>query len=530
MEGGQVELTTTPFFHPILPLLWNKKSAHQAMHGCPLPRHLDPYPEDVDLHLERAVAYHKELFGREPVGLWPSEGSVSQEILPSIAKVGIEWIATDEEILAESTDGWVSRDSHGHIRHPEMLFRPWRVGEGDAQLQIIFRDHAMSDLIGFHYQRSNPAHAAADLLNRVESIRQAVGPHGGGRPALVPIILDGENCWEYYPDGGVEFLRALYQSAAAHKSIEAVRVSEYLREFPATDRAGHLFAGSWISHNFAIWIGHEEVNTAWDCLHQTREFLKQAQKSPGRDPEALRRAWDEIYIAEGSDWFWWFGDDHSSAQDSLFDQLFRKHLQNVYTLLEEPCPSVLLHPITRAERAALHTQPTGFLSVKINGRHTYFEWISAGCYVSGSERGTMTLVSEGLIREIYFGFDVDQFFVRVDTARHAAADLRDVESVHVKFLEPAATEVRVTGFGDRNVQAKLYRKGQAVVGTQIEAAIDEIFEMGIPWADLGVETDDPIHFYVETIIDGQSTDRAPREGSLELAVPSQDFERIMWQV
>ncbi|MBM4075396.1 MAG: alpha-amylase/alpha-mannosidase, partial [Planctomycetes bacterium] len=166
MEGGQVELTTTPFYHPILPLLWDKRCARQAMPGCMLPKNLDSYREDAVAQLKKGVQFHRDLFGANPVGMWPSEGSVSQEIIAAIADQGIEWIATDEEILAASTNGWVSRDSSGYMRNPEMLFRPWRIEDQGRQLQIVFRDHALSDLIGFQYQRTDPQHAVNDLLGK----------------------------------------------------------------------------------------------------------------------------------------------------------------------------------------------------------------------------------------------------------------------------------------------------------------------------------------------------------------------------
>src|SRR5205085_5069895 len=181
---------------------------------------------------------------------------------------------------------------------------------------------------------------------------------------------------------------------------------------PPHDTLPHLFAGSWISHNFAIWIGHEEDNSAWDALHRTREHLLRRQREDKRAADVLRKAWEELFIAEGSDWFWWFGDDHSSAQDDLFDQLFRKHLQNVYTCLGAQPPSLLNRPITRLVRRTIHSEPKGFLAVKVDGRRTYFEWINAGHYISGSERGTMTLVTEGVIREVYFGYDVEQLMLR----------------------------------------------------------------------------------------------------------------------
>lgn len=528
-DGGQVELTTTPFYHPILPLLWDKRSARQAMPHCQLPKALDSYKEDAYHHLKTGVEYHKKLFGKAPIGMWPSEGSVSHDIIPAIAEQGIEWIATDEEILAASTNGWVSRDGQGHIRHPEMLFRPWRIDSGGKQVQIVFRDHAMSDLIGFHYQRGDSAHGATDLLNRVEAIGRAVDAAHTGQPALVPIILDGENCWEYYYDGGVTFLRTLYQQAAAHPHIEPVKIGETLRKRPATDRIQNLFAGSWISHNFAIWIGHHEDNTAWDLLHLTREFLKQETEKKEAKPDAIERAWQEMYIAEGSDWFWWFGDDHSSAQDELFDQLFRQHLQNVYLLLGESVPSILKHPITSTERRALHTKPTGFLPVKVNGRKTYFEWISAGRYISRSERGTMTLVTEGLVREIYFGFDPTRFLLRVDTISRAIEDLARATEMRIQFIEPKGMEIRIADCKTSAPTAKLFRNNKPVAKATTEVSIGQIFEFGIELSDLGVNPGDSIHFSLDLLADQQSLQRVPHEGTVELTVPSPDFELIMWQ-
>jgi len=325
-QRGQVELTTSPFYHPILPLLWDKRQARRAMPDVTLPKHLEGYPDDARRQVGRAVEYHKEVFGVKPRGMWPSEGSVCQGIIPMIAEAGIHWIATDEEILSCSTDGWISRDGKGFLRNPEMLYRPWRVEQQGRQLQIIFRDHAMSDQIGFHYQRFETEHATDDFFGKIEAIGNATGGNAKHRPTLVSIILDGENCWEYYPGGGVDFLRTLYRRVVEHPKITPVRVSDYLDQYPATDKLGHLFPGSWIQHNFGIWIGHDGCNRAWDALHETRSDLVKFTEQKNKPSEKLDRAWEELAVAEGSDWFWWFGDDHSSAQDGLFDRLFRKHL------------------------------------------------------------------------------------------------------------------------------------------------------------------------------------------------------------
>ncbi|RPI81180.1 MAG: hypothetical protein EHM42_11050 [Planctomycetaceae bacterium] len=459
--------------------------------------------------------------------MWPSEGSVSQEIIPAIARSGIEWIATDEEILAGSTNGWVARDGQGHLRHPEMLYRPWLVEEQGQSLQIVFRDHGLSDLIGFHYQRSDPHRAADDLLARVEAIGRA--SDGGGRTPLVPIILDGENCWEYYPDGGVAFLRTLYRNAARHPHIRPTTIGDALRSEPATDRIGRLYAGSWISHNFAIWIGHHEDNTAWDLLHQARQFLTHTSDSGAASGQAIQRAWEELYIAEGSDWFWWYGDDHSSQQDDLFDQLFRRHLQNIYELLGASPPTILNRPISRMQKRTIHSDPRGFLSVKVDGQRSYFEWINAGHYRSGNERGTMTLTTESVIREIYFGFDESRLMLRIDTQGAAREDLRDVDAVKICFLEPPGYELQICDPGHASQQTRLYRNGELVDSQGIEAAVARIIEITAPFALLDLTLDAPVHLYCEAWSGRQSIDRAPREGAIEFRVPSPDYELIMWQ-
>ena len=235
-ERGQIELTTTPYYHPILPLLLDKKLAREAMPDVALPAYREGYPEDAEIHVRRAVESHLRRFGSPPRGMWPSEGSVCQALVPLLARHGIEWIATDEEILGCSTGGKVGRDGRGYVRHPELLYRAWKLREGDQDLAIIFRDHSMSDQVGFHYQRSPGPNAAADFLGKLHAIGDACRHN----PAtLVSVILDGENCWEYYPDGGVSFLRSLYQSVARDPRIAAVKAGEFVRRAPAS---GHLAA------------------------------------------------------------------------------------------------------------------------------------------------------------------------------------------------------------------------------------------------------------------------------------------------
>ena len=528
-EQGQLELTTTPFYHPILPLLWDKRQARRAMPDVVLPKHLDGLHEDAPRHICRAVQYHERLFGAKPRGMWPSEGSVCQGIIPLVADAGIQWIATDEEILSCSTNGWVSRDANGFLRNPEMLYRPWRIEQDGRQLQIVFRDHAMSDQIGFHYQRYMADDAVEDFIGKIEAIGHSTGGNAGHRPTLVNIILDGENCWEYYHNGGVDFLRALYRRIVKHPKISPVRIGDYLERYPATDKLNHLFPGSWIQHNFGIWIGHPECNRAWDLLHQTRRYLVERESQNGKSSKAMKQAWEELFIAEGSDWFWWFGDSHSSAQDGLFDRLFRKHLQNVYLTLDEEPPSELARPISQG-RGQLHSQPTGFLNVKVNGRRTYFEWINAGQYTCEGSRGTMTMVREGIIENLYFGFDPERLLVRLDARSGPVRErLAKIDGLRVFFFQPEGYELVVANSANKNPIAKLYRRDLPVAKSEVEAAADLIFELAIPFRSLDLKSEDPIHFCVDLLQEEQSVERLPQEGAIETTVPSPDFELIMWQ-
>ncbi len=384
-------------------------------------------------------------------------------------------------------------------------------------------------MIGFHYQRSPGPAAAEDFARHLYNIRQAVDPK---ESALVSVILDGENCWEHYPGGGVPFLRALYERCTRTENVKPVKLGEYLEKNPPRDTLPRLFAGSWIHHNFAIWVGHEEDNTAWDALHQTREHLRHRAAQPHVPPEKIRQAWEEIYIAEGSDWFWWFGDDHSSAQDALFDALFRKHLQNVYLVLGDEPPAELSRPISRAGQRAPHTLPRGLLEVRVDGKETFFEWVEAGRYSCQNERGTMAMVTRGPLRDVYFGFNLEALLIRIDFDRPARQALLDFDTLRIGFTQPADAELLIHQPGRAGQRWEFHGKSAAAAlrDERLQLGIERIAEVAIPFALLGVEAQQPVQFFVEVIETRQSRDRAPREGTIQLMRPTADFERVMWDV
>ncbi|MGA2193462.1 MAG: glycoside hydrolase family 57 protein, partial [Nitrospirota bacterium] len=349
---GRIEVSATPYYHPILPLLCDTEIARVSSPGLPLPQRFR-HPEDAKEQVSRALRRFNEVFGRRPVGMWPSEGSVSEEIIPIVADEGIGWIATDEEILAKSLDIVLDRDFSGVSKKPEVLYRPYRALKDGCGVNIFFRDHTLSDLIGFVYSKWDPKNAVDDFMGRLRRIRKDLSQKRSD--GVVTIILDGENAWEHYRNDGRDFLCRLYERLSQDDEFVSVTMSRYLEKFPKPDVLPKLWPGSWIGHNFNIWIGHEEDNAAWDAVSKARQDVLEFEQEPDIDREKLKLAWEEIYIAEGSDWCWWYGDDHSSENDREFDELFRKHLVNVYALLGKTPPDSLFIPIIREDRKSRPT-------------------------------------------------------------------------------------------------------------------------------------------------------------------------------
>jgi alpha-amylase/alpha-mannosidase (GH57 family) len=570
-ERGQIEISTTPFYHPILPLIFDTNLARVARPEMPLPKRPFQHPEDAEEHVRRAVELYTRLFGRPPRGMWPAEGSVAPDVIPIFAKHGIEWIASDEEVLAHSLGQPIRRDLRGNVLNPDVLYRGYWAEHSGARIKMVFRDHHISDLIGFQYAGWDPEEAAEDLVRRLEII--AKQPEREGQPWVVPIILDGENCWEHYERDGLPFLRALYHRLSLSGALQTITLADYFDRFAPERTLPKLFAGSWINHDFSIWIGHREDNRSWDYLHDVREMIVrhiEANRATLTE-EQIQQAWHSLYIAEGSDWNWWYGEDHSSGMDDLFDQLYRDHLTAACRAVGLEPPGFLRIPISRHTAPREATQPISFVTPNLDGHVTHFyEWYGAGHY-DPALASTSMHPGRMRLQHLYFGFDAENLYFRIDpdasvfqseepmtvelslhivsgenawrlrirleplgkprvstltaTFRQAHGDARAARPVNV-FAEVGAT---TSGGNGRAIEVP-QPQWEERPALQARVALGEIVEIAIPRSLLPLKADDPIDFFTTLEIDGREIERMPAHAPLRMRIPSENFEQMHWSV
>ena len=529
---GQIELSTTPFFHPILPLLIDTEFARRSRPDAVLPGRF-AHPEDAEGQIRKALVFHEAVYGRRPTGLWPSEGSVCPELIPILARHGIRWTATDEGILARSVDHW---------RRNEQLYRSYRIHTEPGDVAVLFRDRELSDVIGFTYARNPAPEGVADFTARL----RAIASHSPEARPLVSVILDGENPWENYPDGGEGFLRGVYgamvQGEDSDVRFQPVIPSREVEEHPPAVQLGRLHTGSWINADLKIWAGHVEDNDAWDRLRETRSFLTREEQAAKAPPEALQKAWDGIYAAEGSDWFWWYGDEFETDHKAVFDGLFRTHLANVYRLLGAGVPEFITAPIWRRRETGMTIrQPTALISPTLDGVVTnFYEWRGAG-YIEGRASLSAMHKKAGMFSRIYFGFDLEQFYLRLDPqapqggpeASEPGFLSPDGWEIHVEVVEPHPVKLvfplelserpqftilvnsNGTGFAPHRTYETIRRK--------------KIVELAVPLKELGLVPETRASLVIKVVQGDIEVERYPAQESLVLTVPDHTFEARMWQ-
>lgn len=531
VERKQIELTTTPFFHPILPLVIDTDITRRARPDLPLPTRFRAR-EDAEVQLRQAVELHRATFGRPPTGLWPSEGSVCPEMLPLVYQTGLPWLATDEGILARSL-AMCNRPWH----RQSALYQPYQIGESDQPLTILFRDREISDAFGFVYHKTTPESAAEDVLRRIRNIS-----HDAPQDRIViPIILDGENPWEHYHEGGERFLSLLYQAFTNHdldqtgqSTTQASTISEAISSVPPSQHLPCLHSGSWINSDYKIWIGHHEDNQGWDLLGHTRSTLTELASS--LPPDRAQAAWQELYAAEGSDWFWWYGDDFDTDFKPEFDRLFRTHLRNVWTQMGHSPPDQLNHSICTisiGSESDLVRQPVRWVTPTIDGLVTdFFEWHGAGTIRTHPPLGAMWK-ADRLFTAILFGWSLDQLVIRFDPDETTTK--KQGFEVVVTLQGPQATFRLTFPLSFQKAVEFLLSQRTASntwqdIGHHRTISSRSIIELGIRWNEVLLHPGQVVQLSIIVREHGLEVARYPSPKPAVITVPGPDFEAELWKV
>jgi len=387
-KEGTISLSTTPYNHPILPLLLDMKNAKYANEHTTIVENHMSLKEDAIEQVERSIVLYEETFGVKPKGFWPAEGAVDEESISIYKERGIKWIATDEAILFRSLGS--------DLR--ENLYKPY---DFDG-MSIGFRDHALSDLIGFNYRFKTGKDATNHFMDMLEPISKKEN-------STVFVILDGENAWEFFDNNAYDFFTELYSHFASTPWCHTVTMDE-TSIIQNRDTLKTLAPGSWIHGNFDTWSGHSEKNRAWELIYQTKHDYEHHKNELTQ--ETQKKIQFHFLAAQCSDWFWWYGDDHVTEFSLEFDRLFREHLISIYTLLHINAPADLFIPIvSHKDQASFLLKPQSSISPHINGKeNSFFEWLGAGSIDESKLYSTMDRV-RGPIEKILYGQDKNNIYL-----------------------------------------------------------------------------------------------------------------------
>lgn len=499
-EEGRIEISSSPFYHPITPLLIDINSAKEAFPNVVLPRGDFSLSLDAATQIDEGLKYHNKIFGTKLHGMWPSEGSISKESAELFSYFGIDWLASDEDVLSNSLHMPMNIQKNRRV-----LYHKHKFTTINGDIYLFFRDKKLSDFIGFQFAELQESQAVAIFMSELKKIYDSVefNPH-------VAVILDGENAWEFYPQNGQLFFNNLYNTIENTEWIKTVTFAEAINE-PSipVNIINNITAGSWIYGNLLTWIGHSEKNRAWELLGMTKERVENvADRLNESDRSELNK---EIHIAEGSDWFWWYGDDHYSPQADVFDKLFRLHLINAFKIATLPIPYELYVPIKSVVTTGAVSNPSNFISPEIDGKvSNYFEWLPAGKFNLKYDMGTMHS-DTNYLTTLLWGFDSHFLYLRIDGRlgdilnKGYIMDLRIVTSqeFHISFE-----------LNDREQKALVNDR----ICDEIIVKIKNVIEIALPLIRLSLEKENHIMLLCRIKVGAEIIERAPLYNYARLAI------------
>ena len=523
-RDSKYELITSPYYHPIIPLIVDSNIARPG-----LPHHdlISPpfrQPEDADLQIVMAREFISGNLGDVPLGMWPPAGSVSERALDLYAQAGMKYVITDASILKLSLE-----ISHIGTRH----LQPWAYETPHGPVNMLFRDTDISDALSFRYKDMDAKDAVDDFMERVRArIRDFPGNHA----PMITVVIDGENPWPYFPNFGEEFLQRLFDAIDNEPGLETQAVSEALSEIPPTqiERLAGVFPGSWINANFRIWCGDEEKNRAWELLRDTRKFYSDfLELHPDYAPGTRMEAYLNLLAAEGSDWFWWYGETAHAADEQFFDALFRSYLISVYRLLNQEVPDELSVPVIRKQQLLEQSIPTDVVKPHIDGRVTgFYEWEQAGRLRVGNGFSAMAKSSPSILAAVHYGYTSQMLHLRVDFIR-AARELYPNYALIIRFSEPIQASMTIALRKGTKLPFFAYLMQPECTFLKMEehteCAVDDILEVSIPFAALKLPIGEWAYFKIELYYEGKLIESLPTSSAIAIKVPTPDYEMFLWQ-
>ena len=550
IEKNKIEITTSPYYHPILPILLDYKNIKKNSSPA---NDLQDLKTDLDAKMQTKMALDRieEVFGKRARGVRPSEQCVSAKTLEMLSSLGVEWSLSDEGILANSINFEFEHDFKGYIKEPYHLLKTYKYKTSTSDLKMVFRESTIPNLIGFEYQNHNPIATANDLYDRIKVLQSKI-LSSPDNEHLLTIALDGENCWENYLEDGASFLKTLYTLITEDDSLETVLLSDYLEKTKEDKLLPKIASGSWINRNFKLWIDEPVKDIAWTYLKRVRQdfanFVKREPLNP--NIELARR---ELFICEGSDWFWWYGEPNDSGRDNIFDFLFRTHLKNVYRYLDLDTPKYLDDPLSDISTSKPSKYPKSLITPSINGKNVVDEddeWNNAG-YIEIPD-GPVLRESK-LFDKIRFGNDQNNFYLKFHLNKYIKENLelskrtyqmyiytrkashrQDLSPVRLINKTKNITPVSMEKFHNeiqiaiRNNKLQLLRIIKAIPGDMwvlemsksIEAVYDEVLDLKIPFDILGIKSGETLEFLFINANYGVKDFYIPNETVLSVTRPA----------
>ena len=523
VKQNKIEITTSPYYHPILPILLDYRNIKKNV----VDDEISNLKTELDAKLQTKMALDRieEIFGKRPRGIWPSEQCVNGKTLDMLSSLGIEWSISDEGILANSINFEFEHDFKAYVQDPYHLLKTYRYKTKNSDIKMIFRESTIPNLISFEYQNHNPIATANDLYDRIKMIQSKI-LSSPDEEHLLTIALDGENCWENYLEDGASFLKTLYTLITEDNTLETVLISDYLENTKEDKTLNKIASGSWINRNFKLWIDEPVKDLAWTYLRRVRKDFSDFVKREPLNPN-IEKARKELFICEGSDWFWWYGEPNDSGRDNIFDFIYRNHLKNIYKYLGLDCPTYLDDPLSDMSSSKPSKYPRSFITPNIDGKSVISEddeWNDAG-FIEIPD-GPVLRESK-LFDKIRFGNDDENFYLKFHLNRYIkenpnltkrtyqmyiytrkANNKQDLAPVRLINKTQNISPVSMEKFHNeiqlaiRNDKLQLLRNIKAIPGDMwvldqskpIETAYDEVLDLKIPFDLLGIKHGESLEF------------------------------------